>query len=49
MSSTLCQNGSINSFLSVKLKVSCSFDHTILFKFQYHVVQTFSMEYMERL
>ena len=25
-----------------KLKISCNFDHTILFKFHWHVVQTFS-------
>ena len=37
------------SFFVKKLKISCSLDHTILFKFYYHVVRTFLKERMERL
>ena len=38
-----------NNFFVKKLKISCSLDHTILFKFHYHVVQTFCKECMEKL
>ena len=33
----------------LKLQISCSLDHTILFKLHLHVVQTIFNEYMERL
>ena len=38
-----------NIFFVKKLKISCSFNHTNLFKFYLHVVQTFCKEWMERL
>ena len=43
LASRFRQNGFKNSvFLSKKLKILCSLDHTILFKFQKHVVHIFS-------
>ena len=38
-----------NPFFCQKLKILCILDHTILFKFHLHVVQTFFKECMERL
>ena len=36
-------------FFVKKLKISCSMDHAILFKFQWDMVETFFMESKERL
>ena len=42
MASTFCQKLlSKTRFFVEKLKISCSLDHTILFKFHRHMVQTF--------
>ena len=50
MVSTLCQKWfKKNIFFVKKLKFLCSLDHTILFKFYKHGVQTFFKECMERL
>ena len=38
-----------HDFLVKNLKISCHLDHTILFKFHQHEVQTFLKECMERL
>ena len=42
MALTLCQKMVLKTRLFVKkLKILCSLDHTILFKFHFHMVQTF--------
>ena len=50
MASALCQKCFLKTRFFVKqLKILYSFDHTILFTFIWHVVQTFFKECMERL
>ena len=45
---TLCQKRFEKRFFVKKLKISCSSDHAILFKFYQHVVQIFFKECMKR-
>ena len=49
MVSTLYQYVLKTQFLSKQVQISCSSDHTILFKFHQLVVQIFWKERMERL